>query len=171
VQAAQRLIQLSSWVVNPENPLRLYLEGCATSRTDVPLSVLKTATQSTTGGSVVHRLQDHVTKRGTLNNIRPNITSHIYFSTDRMGRFSRGSENYNLHFQGAIHLGITALAMCAFRNNQKIAGCLLKYTGTCCEEKLDDFLISCTTLKKYKKQQRRIGICPAYTEHRPPIRT
>jgi hypothetical protein len=85
-------------------------------------------------------LDDHVTKRGTLNNIRPNITSHLYFSTDRMGRFSRGIDNYNMHFQGVIHLGMTLFGMCSFRNLSHISGVVLTYAGRCCEEKLD-FLI------------------------------
>jgi mRNA capping enzyme len=93
-----------------------------------------------TGGSAVHRLEDHVTKRDTLNNVRPNITSHIYFSTDRMGRFSRGSENYNMHFQGAIHLGIITLSMFSFRDMHHITGCVRKYAAPCYEEKLPDFV-------------------------------
>jgi hypothetical protein len=122
--------------------LRTYFEKAAESRTDIPITLLKTATKTITGGSVVHRLDDHVTKRGTLNNIRPNVTPHIYFSTDRMGRFSRGQDNYNLHFQGAIHLGIVTLSMCAFRNLKHVTGCILTYRGQCCEEKLEDVCIS-----------------------------
>lgn len=91
---------------------------------------------------MVHRLGDHVTKRGTLNNVRPNVTSHIYFSTDHMGRFSRGQDNYNLHFQGALHLGLISLSMCAFRNLTHITGSLLTYRGECCEELLSDVCIS-----------------------------
>ncbi|PNF43728.1 hypothetical protein B7P43_G14066 [Cryptotermes secundus] len=141
LQAAQRLLQLSSWLVDPRSNLRVYLEQAASSRTNIPIHILKTATSTITGGSVVHRLDDHVTKRGTLNNIRPNVTSHIYFSTDRMGRFNRGSDNYNMHFQGAIHFGMAIFGLCSFRNLDHIDGLVLTYKGSCCEEKLLDFLI------------------------------
>lgn len=142
LQAAQRVLQITSWAVDPTSRLRVYLEDVAASRTDIPVEILKTATRSITGGSIVHRLDDHVTKRGTLNNIRPNITSHIYFSTDKMGRFSRGAENYNMHFQGAIHYGMAIYGLCAFRDLDFVHGVLLSYSGSCCEEKLLDFLLS-----------------------------
>jgi hypothetical protein len=140
LQAAKRLLQLKSWLVNPESNLSLYIDELAESRTNIPLPILKSATQQITGGSVV-RLDDHVTKRGTLNNIRPNITSHIYFSTDQMGRFSRGAENYNMHFQGAIHLGFAAAANLAFCSKDHVKCIKLKYAGACCEEMLPDFTI------------------------------
>jgi hypothetical protein len=54
----------------------------------MPLQVLRMTTSKIIGGSV--------TKRGTLNSFRPNITTHFYYSTDMMGKFSRGQENYNL---------------------------------------------------------------------------
>jgi hypothetical protein len=41
VQAAQRLVQLSSWLVNPQSQLRTYPEEAATSRTDIQLTLLK----------------------------------------------------------------------------------------------------------------------------------
>jgi hypothetical protein len=46
-QAAERLIQLSSWLVDPTSPLKAYLEA-ATSRTDIPLTLLNTATKTIT---------------------------------------------------------------------------------------------------------------------------
>jgi hypothetical protein len=73
LQAAKRLLQLSGWVVHPESRLSVYIDELAKSRTNVPIEILKSATQQIIGGSVVHRLDDHVTRRGTLNNIRPNI--------------------------------------------------------------------------------------------------
>jgi hypothetical protein len=78
------LLQLRGWVVQPDSKLSDYIDDLAVSRTDVSLPLLKTATQQIIAGSAVHTLDDHVTKRGTLNNIRPNITS-VYFSTDNMG--------------------------------------------------------------------------------------
>jgi hypothetical protein len=84
LQAAQRLLQISGWTVHPNSKLSEYIEDFAVSRTDVPLPLLKTSTQQIIGGSIVHRLNDHVMKWGTLNNTRPNITSHIYSSTDKI---------------------------------------------------------------------------------------
>jgi hypothetical protein len=71
VQSAQGLLQLNEWVVNPDSKMSAYTDDLAASRTHSPLPLLKTATQQIMGGSVVHRLDDHVTTRGTLNNTRP----------------------------------------------------------------------------------------------------
>jgi hypothetical protein len=66
LQAAQRLLQLNDWTVTPHSSFAKYIEDMAVSRTNVPIELLKTATDQIIGGSVVHRLDDHVTKRGTL---------------------------------------------------------------------------------------------------------
>jgi hypothetical protein len=109
----------------------------------MPLQVLRMTTSKIIGGSVTHRLDDHVTKRGTLNSFRPNITTHFYYSTDMMGKFSRGRENYNLHFQGAVHYGFSWLqiSICHAQQFKRPRVLHLVYKGECCEERLLDTLL------------------------------
>ncbi|UHK03318.1 MAG: RNA-dependent RNA polymerase [Hangzhou acrida cinerea lispivirus 1] len=140
LEAAKRLIQLDEWLFNPFNISHTAMVKLAASRTNIDISTLAFMTRKITGGSAVHRLQDHVTKKGTLPNMRPNLTSSIYFSTDKMGRFSRGLDNFNLHYQGVITLGFFYLQMEAIYGEGTQHG-KMHYAGTCCEEKLEDFLI------------------------------
>lgn len=142
LESAERLMQLTDWVISKDSHLYLFMHKLMRSRTDIDFDLLRLITQQIAGGSLVHRLNDHVTKRGTAHTYRPNITSHIYYSTDQTGRFSRGLDNYNIHFQGAIHFGFTIFQLHAVNPNSTIPpGLILKYMGHCCEEKLDDFFV------------------------------
>jgi mRNA capping enzyme len=137
LKSAEIIIQLTSWCINAGGNLAKFMSDLIESRTNVPKEVLQATAGIIVGGSVTHRLDDHVTKRGTLCNFRSNITTNVYFTSDEMGRFSRGNENYKLHFQGAIHLGFVlcqtkVLSHCDVRKMVLH----LHYTGTCCEEKL-----------------------------------
>jgi hypothetical protein len=98
LQGAERLVQLADWTISSQSKMYEYVSMLATSRTNMPLDILWMTTSKIVGGSVTHRLEDRVTKRGTLHSFRPNITTHFYYSTDMMGKFSRGRENYNLHY-------------------------------------------------------------------------
>lgn len=113
LRAAERALQLADWVVHPHSHLHGFLKNLAGTRTDVPLRLLELSAGSIVSGSVVHRLEDHVTKKSTLNNFRPNITTHVYLSTDEMGKYSRGRETYILHYQGVIHFGYAILQLAA----------------------------------------------------------
>jgi len=142
LKSAERLIQLRDWVSRKGGYLYDFLTSASQSRTNIPTQILEDTTSPIIGGSVTHRLDDHVTKRGTLHNFRPNITTHAYFSTDPMGRFSQGATNFNMHFQGAIHLGVSSLQLGIVHS----AGphhkyCSLIYTRDCCEEVLEDFVM------------------------------
>ncbi|UUW06592.1 VP1 [Cat Tien Hospitalitermes Lispi-like virus] len=142
LKSAERLIQLRDWMTHSKGSLHKYLTDLAISRTNMPVDILEDTTSSIAGGSVTHRLDDHVTKRGTLHNFRPNITTHIYYSTDTLGKFSRGQTNYNMHFQGAIHYGMSHFQLRVVHgSNNWTRHISLRYKGTCCEQKLDDFLL------------------------------
>lgn len=109
LMAAQRLVQLEDWCIHKGSNITAFIDNLIRLRTNVPKDLLILSTGAIYSGSQVHRINDHITKRSTLNNFRPNSASHIYFSSDDMGRFSRGSDNYNIHFQGAIHTGLSLL--------------------------------------------------------------
>lgn len=139
LRSAERIIQLSSWCVSVGGTLEGFLRQLIEARTNIPIEVLQATAGVIVGGSVTHRLDDHVTKRGTLNNFRPNITTNVYFSSDEMGRFSRGVENYNMHFQGIIHTGFSQLQIHALTKSKLQSRFLhLHYKGICCEERVTD---------------------------------
>jgi len=138
LQSAERLVQLANLTISTDTKLYEYISPLAECRTNMPLQVLRMTTSKIVGGSVTRRLDDHVTKRGTLNSFRPNIKTHFYYSTDMMGKFSRGRENYNFHFQGAVHYGFSWCHAQQFKIPRVLH---LLYKGECCEERLLDTLI------------------------------
>jgi hypothetical protein len=143
LQSAERLVQLADRTISTHTKLYEYISSLAECRTNMPLQVLRMTTSKIVGGSVTDRMDDHVTKRGTLNSFRPNITTHFYYSTDMMGKFSRGRENYNLHFQDAEHYGFSWLqiSICHAQQFKRQRVLHLVYKGESCEEKLLDTLI------------------------------
>ncbi|QQM16270.1 putative replicase [Jimsystermes virus] len=153
LKSAERLIQLRDWITHPNSSFFKFLTSLASSRTNVPIEILEDITSNIIGGSVTHRLDDHVTKRGTLHNFRPNSTTHIYYTTDTLGRFSRGQANYNMHFQGVIHLGMSYIQLGIIHGKQTLSKYTsLRYSGDCCEEQLDDFVM------KTEYHQPHIGV-------------
>uniref|UniRef100_A0AAT9JFS1 RNA-directed RNA polymerase L n=1 Tax=Macrotermes subhyalinus lispivirus 1 TaxID=3133482 RepID=A0AAT9JFS1_9MONO len=143
LKSAERLIQLRNWMTVDQSQVFQFLTSLATCRTDVPLHILNDITAPIIGGSVTHRLDDHVTKRGTLHNVRPNITTHVYYTTDTMGKFSRGLTNYNMHFQGIIHAGISYIQTSIIHGHPSdYQYTSLRYVGQCCEERLEDFFLN-----------------------------
>ncbi|QPL15365.1 RNA-dependent RNA polymerase, partial [Hymenopteran arli-related virus OKIAV100] len=141
-KAAERAVTLSSWCVDEEGSLYQFMMELAESRTDVPLSILKQTSGYISGGTMPHRLDDHVTKQGTSNNMIPNITTHIMISTDTMGRFSRGLENYVMHFQGIEHTGVALINIMCCLEVPVPLGYHMHYKGICCEEQIHDFKIT-----------------------------
>lgn len=138
LMAAFRLEQVRGWTIHPHSKLNTTIDNLIKNRTNVPPSVLSLTGSAIAGGSVTHRLDDHVTKRSTLNNSRANHTTHIWFSCDHMGRMSRGSDNYNIHFQGAIHLGHTWYLLNTMYSARIPIALKVCYSCTKCEEKLED---------------------------------
>lgn len=96
---AQNLFRIKDWVVLPGGHLDTYLSNLIQSRTEIPFHIIRLAAGKYYGGSVVHRFNDVVTKHSCRPNCRPNFFSHFYISSDTMGRYSGGKDNYNLHYQ------------------------------------------------------------------------
>lgn len=107
--SAERLLQLSDWIIDENSTLQGFIHHLIRKKTDLPYDLLATVSRPISGGSVLHRLNDHITKRGSGNNFRSTITSNVYFSSDHLGRFSRGNENYNVHYQGLLHAGLAII--------------------------------------------------------------
>nr|QBP37026.1 putative polyprotein [Lampyris noctiluca rhabdo-like virus 1] len=157
LQAAERLIQLYQWCLSTDEYMTRFIQNLIQTRTDIPMDVLQLTTGTIMSGSQVHRLNDHFTKRGVLLNIRPNSSTHVYFSTDEMGKYSRGSDNMNMHFQGALMMGLTYVHNIMMFQEESHKPITLHQHYKCiqCEEYIPDIKISSPqtppTIRNYSK--------------------
>lgn len=107
--ATQYLLKTKMWVTKPDSNLYNFLTQLITTRTPLPEDTLKASTGSYSGGSVAHRFDDVVTKHESRPNIRVNIFTQVYISSDTMGKYSKSLENYTIHFQGLFLAGLYAI--------------------------------------------------------------
>lgn len=142
LEGAHRLTQLKNWCVEPESELSKLIDSLIENRTNVSKNVLQMTSGSIVGGSHIHRLNDHVTKKGTLNSFRPNITTHVYISADELGKYSRGEDNYNMHIQGFFHLRYSVLEYDAFNNKLTYNSMHMHIQCNHCNDTLFEMLIT-----------------------------
>ncbi|URA30374.1 RNA-dependent RNA polymerase [Erthesina fullo arlivirus 1] len=109
LHAAQNLFRVQEWVVSRDNNLYEFITSLIKSRTEIPIDILRLASGKYYGGSVIHRFQDVVTKHSCRPNNRPNLNSHIYISSDKMGKYSGGKDNYYIHFQSVYLYAISLI--------------------------------------------------------------
>ncbi len=102
LKSALRLQTLSDYITGPTDNLYRFLDKIITTRTSIPLGLLRFASDRILTGSRTHRLQDVSTKHGGLINVRPNPHSHIYISSDKVGKVDYTNDNLNINFQVAI---------------------------------------------------------------------
>lgn len=98
LKAALRLQTISDYVVKPNSMLSTIMDNIMQSRTNIPLHYLRCSADRVIAGSRTHRLEDVTAKRGGLLNVRPNFSSHVYHSTDLMGKYAFGFENHNINY-------------------------------------------------------------------------
>ncbi|AJG39111.1 RNA-dependent RNA polymerase [Lishi Spider Virus 2] len=118
LQAAQNLFRIQDWVISKDSTLYQFILELIRSRTEIPLEVIKMASGKYYGGSVIHRFQDVVTKHACRPNTRPNLFSHIYVSSDNMGEFSGGKDNFYIHFQSVFLYGLSLINLINFWNSE-----------------------------------------------------
>ncbi|QMP82314.1 RNA-dependent RNA polymerase [Coleopteran arli-related virus OKIAV107] len=139
LQASERLIQIYQWCLLNDDHMTAFVSSLIATRTNIPLDILELCTNTISSGSQFHRLNDHFTKRGVLMNTRPNTSSHIYVSTDNMGKYSRGSDNVNLHYQGALLVALTYIHyLTVYSINVPIKVLHQHYSCKQCEEYIPD---------------------------------
>ncbi|APG78782.1 RNA-dependent RNA polymerase [Wuchang romanomermis nematode virus 2] len=106
-KAALRISKVRRWVSTAGSNLDKLLEHIVMTRTSIDPTLLLNACGGIFGGNITHRYADVVSPHTALINMRPNHPSFVCYSSDKMGRFSRGGENYTIHFQG-IYLAMQA---------------------------------------------------------------
>lgn len=109
LKAALRLQTISDYVAAPNGNLTQLINNIMLQRTNVPLQLLRCTADRIIAGSRSHRLEDVTAKRGGFLNLRPNFTTHVYFSTDLMGRFAMGFENYNINYLLVLAIDLARL--------------------------------------------------------------
>nr|WPV62272.1 MAG: RNA-dependent RNA polymerase [Jingmen rodent lispivirus 1] len=109
LKAAQSLFKTKTWVCDSDSNLSKFLSSLIKTRTPLTEDLLSTATGTFCGGSVAHRFDDVVTKHDSKPNMRINVLSNIYFSSDNMGKYSKGLENFTMHFQGLFLSALSSI--------------------------------------------------------------
>ncbi|APG78691.1 RNA-dependent RNA polymerase [Hubei rhabdo-like virus 3] len=143
LHAAERLSQIQSWCIPDDSRLCDFIKSLVGTRTDLPIELVKLSAGFISSGSIVHRLDDHVTKRNAQHNILTNITTHGYLTCDMLGRFSRGQDNYNMHIQGIILLNFSLINMIAV-TREELPNLVfsMHYNPASAEEVLEDVSLS-----------------------------
>lgn len=108
-KAAQRLYRIREWLSEEASYLRSFLTDLIETRTDVNNATLSASTGISFGGSPTHRFADKVVSHAAIVNHRPNINTQCYLSSDNLGKYSRGFDNYSMHFQGIFLFNISLL--------------------------------------------------------------
>lgn len=99
IHAAQQLFRLKDWMCSDEGTLKTFLDYIIATRTNAPQSCLLMTAGLNYGGSAHHRLTDVMTKHAGRPNTRLNVMSNIYFSSDGLGKYAQGLENYMMFFK------------------------------------------------------------------------
>ncbi|UHK03027.1 MAG: RNA-dependent RNA polymerase [Guiyang lispivirus 1] len=147
LNAAQDLFRSLSWVCSQGSNLSKFLTDLIKSRTNLSFDTLAASSGVCFGGSVAHRFGDVVTKHNSRPNIRGNMFTNIYFSSDTLGKYSRGLENYTMHFQGAFLSALTIISLRAsylgkyWKKKNIVIKQFLNCTN-CCELLEDTFIDS-----------------------------
>lgn len=99
--AGCQLYRARDWstVKEEDNTLWDYITKLIESRTDVHDSLLLLIAGANYGGSIQHRFSDVTSKHESRPCIRPNINSRVVITSDQLGKYSRGKENYPIIFQ------------------------------------------------------------------------
>lgn len=116
LRASQQLLRVLNWTVdreNKDNTLVQFLKDLIASRCDASENFLILTSGVNYGGSVQHRFSDVTSKHESRPGIRVNTHSRVMISSDQLGKYARGKDNYPLVFQSlylyALHLINTVL--------------------------------------------------------------
>ncbi len=116
---------------------RNILNQLTMSRTNIPLDHLEACADYIFAGTRTHRLLDVTTKHGGLINVRPNFNSHIYISTDLLGKYGQGFENYTINYQATI-LHYLLVLQYRFINQPQRASFLCKFSCDSCTKVINE---------------------------------
>lgn len=139
IKAVQQLSRYRDWVCDDEGTLKELMSSMIKARTELSPQMVSLISGTTYGGSQFHRFSDIMTKKEGRPSIRANLSTCIYFSTDLLGKYAKGLDNYYIFFQGVILLAMTKISIgvfykqkvfedrpIAFHQHPRCEGCLQK---------------------------------------------
>lgn len=143
LESAFRLNQIKTWCINESSKAYDYINYLISLRTSIPETTIQLAGGEIEKGTFYHRLNDHVTKMSSLNNMRHTLTTHFVFSSDNLTFTSRGGDDYNVHIQGIILLAFRLKLIEIVTNNEAEKYTKLNIVNKCCiKEITNDKLIN-----------------------------
>ncbi|QPL15300.1 RNA-dependent RNA polymerase [Hemipteran arli-related virus OKIAV95] len=100
IKAAQQLMRIKHWLIDDIGSGKIFLDKLIESRTSLNEDFLVLTAGVNYGGSPHHRFSDVTTKHEGRPSIRVNTHSMIHITSDQLGKYARGSDNYPMMFQG-----------------------------------------------------------------------
>lgn len=93
---ACRLMHMLGFAVAPEGKFADHIKSLIQCRTNVPLHILEGISGKNLFGSHIHRTSDPATKKDVRNNMRHSLSTHIAYSSDKLGFTARGGGDFNI---------------------------------------------------------------------------
>ncbi|UNI74084.1 MAG: RNA-dependent RNA polymerase [brine shrimp arlivirus 3] len=150
--AAAQLASNRSSVCDPDTSMDKTILNIIKSRTDIPPSIVESLIGKVYGGTLWHRLPDQYTSHEVSLNCRPNISTHVYISTDTMVKYSRGMRDYTLPYQ-SIFVAVNSLLSDASARGKLPAGQIVLHAHLhCiqCTREIDPIKLKCE--EEYKEK-------------------
>ncbi|KAF5187651.1 Rna-directed rna polymerase l, partial [Thalictrum thalictroides] len=119
LDAAKRLSRVRMWVVETDSKVGDFIQSLISSRTELNEKLLELVSGVYFGGSVTHRFNDVICKHVSRPNIRGNVFTCIFISSDHMGKYAKGMENYTMHYQGTFLMVLTIISIIEFLRKKK----------------------------------------------------
>lgn len=175
ISAPHGLSQVSKWAFSDNENTQEILNKIIACRTNPSPSLLVLSSGYVYGGSLTHRYNDPITIHEVLANIRLNILSHIYQSSDTLLEYARGKKDFTMHFQDMFLMGATILHLfCNTGEHWKKRHTLHAHvTCTSCTKELDDVpvtlgqaTISYPSYQNYKLLFTKVSVSERWLIHR-----
>ncbi|AJG39179.1 RNA-dependent RNA polymerase [Wuhan Insect virus 4] len=98
-----RLMRAINWFVPEESETAKVIEKCVQSVTNISTEQFKGVEEGTSGAEI-HRYNDSSLSHGTLTSSNYLYSTRYHMSTDNLFKYSKGGENYDVHFQSMLCL-------------------------------------------------------------------
>nr|WNV48285.1 MAG: RNA-dependent RNA polymerase [Cnidium virus 2] len=101
VRRPLNLLRAINWFVPPQSVTAMVIRSLTHAVTDVKTGKFEGLTEGTAGAEV-HRYRDMSLKHGALASSNYLYTTRMHISTDNFTRYSKGGDNYDVHFQACL---------------------------------------------------------------------
>ncbi|DAF42290.1 TPA_asm: L [Asclepias syriaca virus 1] len=101
VRRPVQLLRAINWFVEEKSLTAEAIEACVSAVTDLEMEQFKSVREGTSGAES-HRYKDTSLSHGSLTSSNFLYSTRYHMSTDNMYRYSKGSVNYDLHYQSLL---------------------------------------------------------------------